>query len=141
MPCNSGYDEVRVIVKEIYLTEDEYKKRIDAEKEQEVGSAKREQNVAISKMEHAIKHVQKMTDERNLIVKELDEMTWAFCYITNKLFENDLEYLKLLLNNERVAKQFWEHQQLDMKANRSFIYKDKNGELKRFNNEIVHTNM
>lgn len=125
MPCRSGYEEVREIIKEVYVTRDDYHKKVDAQHQNEV-------NRLASELKHLRKEANSVIAERNKIVKELDDMTWAFCYITNRLFENDLNYLKLLLQNERVAKEFWEHQQLDMKAGRTFIYVDKNGEFQRF---------
>lgn len=125
MPCRSGYEEVREIIREVYVTRDDYHKKVDAQHQNEV-------NRLTSELNHLRKEANSVIEERNKIVKELDDMTWAFCYITNRLFENDLNYLKLLLQNERVAKEFWEHQQLDMKAGRTFIYVDKNGEFQLF---------
>lgn len=134
MPCRSDYlAEPEVVIKEVYVTRDEYHRKVDASHSKEVADLKGQLVTLQTQLVEAKNKANEIINERNKIVKELDNMTWAFCYITNRLFENDLNYLKLLLQNKRVAKEFWEHQQLDMKAGRTFIYVDKDGNFQRFN--------
>lgn len=69
----------------------------------------------------------------NNCVKDFDDMTWAFCFVTNKLFDHDPQFLEILLQaDERFKRIFDAHQVSDMSAGRSFLYVDKNGVRKRF---------
>lgn len=120
MPCRSGYDDEPQIVyreKKVYIGNSELKKELD-----EVRRT----------VEDYVDRANKAIRERNAMKAELDEMTRAFCYMTNRLFDYDEEYLRLILEKDHeVHKVFAEHQQLDKKAGRSFLYKGKNGKLVR----------
>lgn len=117
MPCRSGYeDEPQVVYREkkVYVGNTELKKEL----------------------EDYVHRANKAIRERNAMKAELDEMTRAFCYVTNRLFDYDEEYLRLVLErDERVHSVFATHQQLDKKAGRSFLYKGKNGKLVRVEGE------
>lgn len=118
MPCRSGYDdEVQVVIRE--------KKVVvgDKELQEEVRKLTEKTNAMIK--------------ERNTIKRELDEMTRAFCVVTNRLFDYDAEYLEMILEADQALRLiFEEHQKLDRASNRPYLWVGKDGKRRRFNKKV-----
>lgn len=126
MPCRSDYlEEPKVIykgTKEALNERDDAIKQLGNERRRHLGK-EQELNTALENLR--LKY--------NNCVADFDNMTWAFCYAINKLFDHDPQFLEILLqSSEKFKKVFDEHQLSDMRAGRSFLYITKEGERKRF---------
>ena len=126
MPCRCDYMEEPEVVykgtKEALAERDEAKAQLKEEYRKRY-SERVELNTAL----------ENLRAKYNNCVKDFDDMTWAFCFVTNKLFDHDPQFLEILLQaDERFKRIFDAHQVSDMAAGRSFLYVDKNGVRKRF---------
>ncbi len=122
MPCRSGWDdEVQVVIRE--------KKVVVGDKElQEELKKSQEEAKNLAEKYNA------MIVERGKIKRELDDMTRAFCVVTNRLFDYDAEYLEMILEADQDLRLvFEEHQKLDRASNRSYLWVGKDGKRRRFN--------
>lgn len=126
MPCRCDYDEEpRVIYKG---TKEALAERDEAEANLMLARRKHSEELA-----RAQTSLNDLRTKYNNCVRDFDDMTWAFCYATNKLFDHDPQFLEILLHaDERFKRIFDAHQLSDMNAGRSFLYVDKNGVRKRF---------
>ena len=127
MPCRCDYDEEEPRV--IYMgTKDAMRERDKAEAD--LMKARRKHSEELAQVQSAM---ESLRAKYNNCVKDFDDMTWAFCFVTNKLFDHDPQFLEILLRaDERFKRIFDAHQVSDMNAGRSFLYVDKNGIRKRF---------
>lgn len=120
MPCRSGYDdEPNVIYRErkVYVTSKELQKELQQCREE---------------TKYYADKADQMVTERNKIKKELDAMTRAFCYVTNRMFDYDPEYLDSIIAVDGAVKAIFEaHQKLDREQGRSFLYRGVSGKLVR----------
>lgn len=126
MPCRCDYDEEPRV---IYTgTKDAMRERDKAE-----ADLMRERKKHSEELVRAQSALDGLRGKYNNCVKDFDDMTWAFCFVTNKLFDHDSQFLEILLQaDERFKRIFDAHQVSDMSAGRSFLYVDKNGVRKRF---------
>lgn len=126
MPCRCDYDEEPKV---IYTgTKDAMRERDKAEAD--LMKARRKHSEELAQVQSAL---ESLRAKYNNCVKDFDNMTWAFCFVTNKLFDHDPQFLEILLRaDERFKRIFDAHQVSDMNAGRSFLYVDKNGVRKRF---------
>ena len=126
MPCRCDYDEEPRV---IYTgTKDAMRERDKAEAD--LMKARRKHSEELAQVQSAM---ESLRAKYNNCVKDFDDMTWAFCFVTNKLFDHDPQFLEILLRaDERFKRIFDAHQVSDMNAGRSFLYVDKNGIRKRF---------
>lgn len=125
MPCRSGYDdEVQVVIRE--------KKVVVGNKELQEELRKSQEEVR-----ELTEKTNAMIKERNTIKRELDEMTRAFCVVTNRLFDYDAEYLEMILEADQALRLiFEEHQKLDRASNRPYLWVGKDGKRRRFNKKV-----
>ena len=126
MPCRCDYDEEpRVVYKG---TKEALAERDKAEANLTKERRKHREELAIAQATF-----DGLRAKYNNCVKDFDDMTWAFCFVTNKLYDHDPQFLEILLQvDERFKRIFDAHQVSDMAAGRSFLYVDKNGVRKRF---------
>lgn len=126
MPCRCDYmEEPKVVYKGT--------KEALAERDEAKAQLKEEYRKRYSERVELNTALKNLRAKYNNCVKDFDDMTWAFCFVTNKLFDHDPLFLEILLQaDERFKRIFDAHQVSDMSAGRSFLYVDKNGVRKRF---------
>lgn len=126
MPCRCDYmEEPKVVYKGT--------KEALAERDEAKAQLKEEYRKRYSERVELNTALENLRAKYNNCVKDFDDMTWAFCFVTNKLFDHDPQFLEILLQaDERFKRIFDAHQVSDMSAGRSFLYVDKNGVRKRF---------